>query len=183
MTSSDPELLIQTILGQIFLTEQLDALHLDLVALKDMSQDGNLERILGESAKNTRQMLAALEKIVGKLISPELKNALLLVLHEQDLDFFSQKRLPTFLSQLRLLAEKVAVAKIKVAIQFKQEDVLAMAKLMAEKVGQQVVFDVTVDKSLIAGMILQYGDYISDYSVATRLSQFRAQWEKAVIEA
>jgi F-type H+-transporting ATPase subunit delta len=179
---TDVSLIINSIIGQIYLTEQLDALHLDLVALKDMAEDGTFEDILEKPSRTSKQQLLLLEKIIKKLISPELRSSLCLVLHEQNLEFFSQKVFPLFLHQTRVEAEKCTVVKIILAIIFKPEDLQEMALILSEKVGTKVIFEVTVDKTLIGGTVIQLGDYLSDYSIRTRLTQFREQWSKAVIE-
>ncbi len=180
MSDTSAEAIVQSIIGQLHLTEQLDALHLDLVSLRDMSQDDETDPQLDDPGTSDKQKAAFLQKIVSKLVSPELKNSLQAALHEGDIDIFTGKRLIPFLNTLRDQAESVENIKVRVAVRFKPEDLRDFAQILEEKLGHPIVFDIQVERGLLGGAIIQYGTYITDYSLKTRLDQFRSHWEKAV---
>lgn len=176
------ENLWQTIIGQLHLTEQLDALNLDIVNLRDLVQDGEIELVLGQASKSSQQKIAFLEKIIIKLLSPELKNTFQFVLHGGDIDFFGSTNLPIFLDTLQSAITNIAVVTLTVAITFKPEDLRELSQEATDKIGRPVVFDLRVDRTLLGGAIVRYGNYISDYSLKTRLEQFRTNWRSAVVE-
>ena len=43
-----------------------------------------------------------------------------------------------------------------------------------------VKVDVTVDKSLIGGAVIKNDNFILDYSLKTRLTNFSAEWKKSL---
>ena len=172
----------QTILGQLYLTEQVDALNLDIVTLRDLVQEGELELMLGQTSKSKQQKAAFLEKVITKLVSPELRNSLLYIIHNQDLGFFSATQLPLFLEDLQTEVDKMAIINLSVAVAFKPTDIRDLSQQASEKLGKQAIFDLKVDRTLLGGAIIRYGNYISDYSLKSRLEQFRTNWRSAVLE-
>ena len=49
----------------------------------------------------------------------------------------------------------------------------ALAQPLSERLGKEVTMQVTVDKRILGGLKLQYGDRLIDASVATKLQQLR----------
>lgn len=180
--ATTPVSFISGIISQISVGKQLDVLHFSIIDLLDLTKDGGIDAILEEPRKTTAQKTAFIKKIVESVESPELHDALESELAAGNLDFFSGKYLRDLLMQLQREAEKIISVKLTVAIDFKKADLAQMNALLTEKLGRRVAIDLSVDKGLIAGCILQYGSYISDYSVKTRLEQFRLTWKAAVIE-
>ena len=114
--------------------------------------------------------------------SEELQNILTEQISKGNLDFFSKKEFPDFLAHLQREVEKIVIVKLTVALKFKEPDLKAMASLLSEKIGKPVAFQLTVDRSLIGGAIIQYGNYLSDYSIRTKLGEFKEQWHEAINE-
>ena len=48
-----------------------------------------------------------------------------------------------------------------------------VAKQLSERLGKEVRMTVVVDKKILGGLTLQYGDHLIDASVATKLQQLR----------
>lgn len=65
---------------------------------------------------------------------------------------------------------------------FKEHDVWEFAALLSKKIDRPVVVSVKVEKDLIGGAIIQFGSYLSDFSIKTQLDIFRENWHKAVVE-
>lgn len=172
--------LTQTIVQSLFLVEQLDAIFLDLVTLGSLADQPELSAFTDQDIKGSKQKILYLEKIISGFISPQLRTALQKVIKEQNLAFFGHSRLLEFTEELQVLTEDILVIKISLAKNFKEADLKEMTDFMGKKMGQPVAFDIQVEASLIGGAIIRYGNYINDYSLKSRISQFREHWEKAV---
>jgi len=174
---------ISGIVAQIATARQLDVLHLSVINLLDMIKDGEIDLVLDQASKTPAQKKGFIEKIADSIESPELQAALRKELSAGNLDFFHEKYLRDLLEQLQKEAEKMITVKLTVAVEFKKADIAEMTTLLAKKLGRPVALDLSVERSLIAGTIVQYGSYITDYSVKTRLDQFRASWKSAAVES
>jgi len=158
----------------------VDQLHLAVTRLLETVEAGEIDLVLEQAGKSEAQKQSFLDKQIDSLPSAALQKALEPVLKEKNFDFFSQKYLPDFLHQLQHAAEQIEVVNLTVACRFKPADILDMAHLLGERVGHPIAFKLDVDNSLIGGAIIQHGTYISDYSLRSRLNQFRDQWHGQV---
>lgn len=169
------------IISSLILSEELDLLHSSLSALFDMSDEGEIDLILEQSKKSDKQKVLYLEKVIKAVESPALRHLMETELQAGHLEFFSGKYLSDFLHNLQREAERTCVIKLTTAIKFKPQDIRQMTQLLTEKVGRPTVLEIKVEPSLIGGAIVQHGSYISDYSIKTRLGQFRTEWKEAVV--
>jgi len=176
-----PVTFISGILAQIYTARQLDLLHLSIINLLDMIKDGEIDLVLEQTKKTAKEKKAFIQKIIDSVDSPELAGALQPELDSNAVDFFLEKHLKEYLVQLQREAEKMVSVKLTTAIEFKTKDVKEMAERLSHTLGKPTVLNLTVDHSLIAGAIVQYGNYITDYSLKVRLEQFRNHWEEAAI--
>ena len=183
LTRPDASEIVRSTFGGLYLAEQLDRLHLSIINLMEMVQDEELTLILDQPDKTDKHKILFLEKIIRSISSPELRTILDEALKRKDFAFFSEKELSGVLRALQEAAAKLIVVRISVAIEFKPEDVRAMADLLTEKVGRQTVVSLKVDRSLIGGAIVQNGNYLSDYSIKTQLEIFRSRWHHAVSDS
>lgn len=172
----------KTLLVGLLRTQQIDDLHASLGLLLDMTKEGEIDLFLEQSNKSTKQKTLYIQKIVEQTTSLELKKLLQERLDAEDFSFFSQKFLDEFVQNLQKKAETIEIIKLRLAIRFKDADLLEMAELFSKRLGKQVAFDIEVDTSLIAGAVIQHGSYITDYSVKTRLAKYREEWKEAVDE-
>ena len=177
-----PVSFISGILSQIYTAKQLDVLHLSIINLLDMIKDGEIDLVLEQNKKTAKQKKAFIQKIIDSLESSELVTPLQNELDAGNVDFFFEKHLKEYLGQLQHEAEKVVPVKLTTAIEFKVKDLRDMVDQLTRSLGKPTVLNISVDHSLIAGAIVQYGNYITDYSLKSRLEQFRKHWEEAVIE-
>jgi F0F1-type ATP synthase delta subunit len=171
----------ENLLNQLFLTEQVDALHVSLINLLEMAIEGEIELVLEQTGKSLKQKSLFIDKIIKQLPSAELKALLHRELEEGNIEFFSQNALMDWLRTVQREAERIKVVKLTVAIDFKEKDLRQMADAFGKQIGSQAAFEIKTDRSLIGGAIIQYGTYISDYSLKSRLQQFRTHWRKAAL--
>jgi F0F1-type ATP synthase delta subunit len=173
----------KSLINQLHLTLQVDLLHLALTNLMEMVVAGEIDLILDQQMKSITQKKAFIAKIVSMVESPLLRKALEEKLAKGDLEFFRERNLGDILRHLQHAAEEIAVVKLRFALDFKEVDLHEMVAQLEEQLDKKVVLDISVDRSLIGGAIVQYGTFIRDYTVRARLEQFRDHWQKAALEA
>ncbi len=166
-----------SILSSLLYTKQLDELHIGIAALTELIEEGSFEEILDANEQPKRQVegLTALIKKVGH---PKIEKALSALL-STDPYLLSKKQLIPELDALRKSAESLAVIRLTTACKFEDADMQEMAKIASENLGTTVVFDAEVDPTIIGGAIVEHGSFASDYSIKTRLTQFREHWHTA----
>jgi F-type H+-transporting ATPase subunit delta len=173
---------VNIVTSQIFRSEQLDILQLSLINLMDMVKDQEIDLVLSQAGKSSLQKKLFIEKIVSSVRSRELRTLLETAVKQNHLEFFQERYLGSFLHKLRTWAEQFKVVKLELAIDFDDSDLRKMAMLLTEKIGCPVVLDIKVDKNLIGGTIVQFGSFISDYSLKTQLDLVKTNWKKAVLD-
>lgn len=174
---------IRSIVDQFYRSEQVDLLHLALTNLLEMTAAGEVDIFLDQRDKDATQKKAFIQKIINAIESPELKQALQAKLAEGDIDFFRERNLESALSALQKDTETIAIVRLHVAVEFKEADLREMVAQLHTQLGTPVALEISVEHSLIGGAIVQFGTAIRDYSIRSRLEQFREHWKKAVVEA
>jgi F-type H+-transporting ATPase subunit delta len=64
-------------------------------------------------------------------------------------------------------------ATVTTAVELDHAERDKVAKQLSERLGKEVHMTVVVDKKILGGLTLQYGDHLIDASVATKLQQLR----------
>lgn len=173
---------ITSILNQFYTAAQVDLLHLALTNLTEMIAAGEIDIVLDQREKTPVQKKAFIQKIVNGVECPELRQGLQARLAEDDIEFFRERTLGTTLAALQKEAERISIVKLTVAVEFKEADLREMVAQLETQLGNPVALDLTVEHGLMGGAIVQYGTAIRDYSIKSRLEQFREHWKKAVVE-
>lgn len=171
------------ILVQFYRADQIDVLHLALTNILEMIKANEVDLILDQKGKSPAQRKAFIQKIIDGVESPELKTALSHELSEGNLEFFRERNLGTILGNLQREAEALAVVRLKVAVDFKPADLREIANVLSKQLGRPTVIDISVERSLIGGAIVQYGTAIRDYTLRYRLEQVKEQWREAITTA
>lgn len=179
---SDPASLIHGAVSGLFMAEQIDLMHLSVASLSDAVNAGETDLFLEQPGKSAQQKKLYLEKLVGECRSPELRDLLKKPLQAGETEFFFRKTLTEFLADLDHAVEQVQIIRLTVAIQFKPADLKALAATVSERLGRPIALDITVDGTLIGGAVVQHGNYITDYSISSRLVRFRQEWKAAAID-
>jgi|GEM_PF-6856996 len=181
-TISSPNEAAHALVQELYQAEQLDLLHLAVINLLDMVKDGEIDLVLEQDNKSTEQKEAFLQKMVGEVRAAGLQKELQKHLDAHDIAFFQEKEFGPFLQTIQYAANGGVVAKLTVAIKFKDKDIKEMAAKFSAKLGKQVVLSIKVDPSLIGGAIIQHGSYLNDYSLKTQLDLYRSRWHRAVAD-
>jgi F-type H+-transporting ATPase subunit delta len=64
-------------------------------------------------------------------------------------------------------------ARVTTAVELSAEDRERIGRGLSKRLGKEVRITATVDRRIVGGLKLQYGDHLIDVSVATRLQQLR----------
>jgi F0F1-type ATP synthase delta subunit len=179
---TDPSAIIGKITAGLYLADQIDLMHLAIASLMETVESGDTDLILEQQGKSSQQKRLYLDKLVAAVRSPELQAALKDVAQAGNHDFFLGKSLREFLTDLDHAVEQVEIIRLSVAIAFNDKDIRQLVNLLSDRLGRSVAFDLSVDPSLIGGAIIQYGSYLNDYSLKSRLGKFREQWKQAALE-
>ncbi len=182
-TKAEPYQLVTAMLGKLYRAEQLDALHLSIINLLDMVMDEELSLVLEQKNKSEAEKLSFLQKVVDSVHSPELHGVLEDAIHRKDLAFFDEKELGDLLRFLQKEAQQFTIVRLTLALHFKEHDIWEFAALLSKKINKPVVISVKVEKDLIGGAIIQFGSYLSDFSIRSQIEIFQENWHKAVVDA
>jgi len=159
-----PETQLHEVLHHLLYVEQLDALHLHLSQLDELLQ---------------ANVTPSADQILAITSFPPLQAELKQLLTEQP-ELAEPKRLLPILHELQHAAQKRRPVRLTVACHFEEADIREMMQELTNRIGAPVVLKLTVEPQLIAGVIVEHGNFSSDYSVRTRLQQLKHTWTKAV---
>ena len=176
---TDSLTLVQQVMDSLYLAEQIDLLHLSIASLTGTIETGGTDLFLDVSHKSPTQKKLYLQKLLAEVRSPQLKKVLDDTLQAGDIDFFLRAHISEFLAELDHEIESITIIRLGVAIEFKDKDIRELIGVLEKRLDQKVAFDIEIDPTLIGGAVIQHGNYISDYSLKSRLDQFREEWKEA----
>lgn len=176
------ELLQKYIIQNCFIVDRIDDLYVALASLREMIKDHELELVLDNSGKSPEQKEAFIHKVINELPSIALREALTHLFEERSFDAFHENSLPGFLNDCQRAAESIGVVKMSIALLLKAEDLQEMALDFSKATGTPIAFKLAVQKNLLGGAVIQYGNYIHDCSLRTKIDQVKTKWKKAVVQ-
>ena len=174
MTTKQPDY-SSLILKEIILKEQLDQLEESLDLLREITGNSEIDLILDQPKKSPAQKVRFLEKVIEQLSSVELQSVLKKIATKEDFAFFEQVHLSLFIANLKQRLPEFASIALSVAVHLTPEDLHEMAETVAEKVGQPVVLDLTVDPELVGGARIHYGKFRRDNTLKSELDHLRGR--------
>ncbi len=145
------------------------------------------------SLLTTREDVYALEEklenlytLIGKVnttLEPKIKdildyntfNAFLEDFKNLRLQPNNQTDLENYIDFIKKKIEKINYLKLTLAITPSKELIDEIFYWINKNIGQDVVLDLTVDKRLIAGSIIEYGGRFKNYSIQAKLDAFWAK--------
>lgn len=179
MNSIAPD--IAAILKPVLDTRQLDLIHGSVIQLTETILSGEMDLFLEQPRKSATQKTLFLHKLFAELPAPELRETLCAAAQAGQFSFFRSANFRPWVESLQTEAERTAVLKLTVAVDLKLADRKAAIKLLSARLEQPVVLDLTVDGSLMGGAIIRHDTRISDFSLRTRLAEFRKSWRAATV--
>lgn len=140
-----------------------------LSAIKDLMGDPAVAAVLENPtipAARRMELIAA-----PQFLDPEAINLAWMLIETSHVD-----QAAGILDEYEQLADEAAGrirATVTTAVELSADDRRRLGKQLSERLGKEVRLTATVDRRIIGGLKLQYGDHLVDASLATRLQQLR----------
>ena len=140
-----------------------------LTAIRDLVSDPVVEAVLENPtipAAERMELIAA-----PRFLDPEATNLVRMLIESGRVN-----QAAGILDEFELLADEAAGrvrATVTTAVELSTDDRENLRQQLSERLGKEVRVTAAVDRSIIGGLKLQYGDHLIDASLATRLQQLR----------
>jgi len=135
--------------------------------------DERLVRHLSNPAVPLEERAAVIDRAIGKVVSRPVLNLIQLQLRRGRIE-----QLPRVAEEFRRLDNRrqgITEATATAAAELTPAEVKALTARLEEFTGGRVELDVTVDPSLLGGLVVRVGDRLIDGSVRGRLERLRNQ--------
>jgi F-type H+-transporting ATPase subunit delta len=140
-----------------------------LVAIKDLMSDPTVAAVLENP---TIPVPRRMELIAApRFLDPEATNLVRMLVETRRVD-----EIAGILGEFEELADEAAGrvrATVTTAVELSTDDRERVGRQLSKRLGKEVRVTATVDRRIIGGLKLQYGDHLVDASLATRLQQLR----------
>ena len=140
-----------------------------LTAIKDVMSDPAVAAVLENPtipAARRMELIAA-----PQFLDPEATNLVRMLVETRRVD-----EVAGILDEYEQLVDEAAGrvrATVTTAVELSADDRQRLGKQLSERLGKDVRVRAAVDRRIIGGLKLQYGDHLVDASLATRLQQLR----------
>lgn len=140
-----------------------------LTTIRDLVSDPVVEAVLENptiSATKRMELISA-----PKFLDPEATNLVRMLIEAGRVG-----QAAGILDEFELLADEAAGrvrATVTTAVELSTDDRENLRQQLSKRLGKEVRVTAAVDRSIIGGLKLQYGDHLIDASLATRLQQLR----------
>jgi F-type H+-transporting ATPase subunit delta len=157
---------------------QCDQVHKDLKnILQIIKNTSELETFLRNPAIPSTVRQNAIEKIFKKFIQPISYQFIKFLEYKNRLSIL--KETCTYFESLYLDEQGVARVKITSSVDLSGQQVKEITGHLKKRLKKEIEPDLHVDAKMIAGIMIQHGDIVYDYSARTQLDRFRNNLIKA----
>jgi F-type H+-transporting ATPase subunit delta len=167
---------VNAVLNLVEKKEELDQIVFDLSTLGEKIG----YKSVGSGADDGEKRKMLIESEMDNLGSDLLKDYFQGLINHSDLWIFEPGKFKIFSEELGKAANKIIYFKLITAIELRREDLKLMATKISKKMERRVLIDLTVDKSIIGGAIIQKDGFILDFSIKTKLQALSNEWKKAL---
>lgn len=151
----------------------IDRFREELLAVNSVVKaDKELQSFFSNPAFTGEQKKAVMQELISRTGCSELVSNFLMLLVD--------KKRQAFLGQIVAAYEKLADEfsglirpMVSTAFVLNEKQVLDIRSALESKTGKKVIPQVTVDSSLIGGVVVQIGDMVYDSSVKTQLNRIQ----------
>jgi F-type H+-transporting ATPase subunit delta len=140
-----------------------------LTALKDLMSDPAVAAVLENPTIPPARRMELVE--AARSLNAEATNLARMLIETRHVD-----QAAGILDEYEQLADEAAGrirATVTTAVELSADDRQRLGKQLSERLGKEVRLTVAVDRRIVGGLKLQYGDHLVDASLATRLQQLR----------
>ena len=148
---------------------RLDDWRRHLTAIRDLVSDPVVEAVLENPTIPVAQRIELIS--APRFLDPEATNLARMLIESGRVD-----QIGGILDEFEQLADEAAGrvrATVTTAIEISTDDRDRLSRQLSKRLGKEVRLKVAVDRRIIGGLQLQYGDHLIDASLATRLQQLR----------
>ena len=141
-----------------------------LAAVRDLLSDPSVAAVLTNPTIPVDRRMELISSAPHEL-DPEATNLARLLIESNRV-----KQIAGVAEEFEVLADAAAGrvrATVTTAVELDQAERDKVAHQLSERLGKEVRMTVVVDKGILGGLKLQYGDHLIDASVATKLQQLR----------
>ena len=159
-------------------SDSLDIWLTDLQRLRDVLADPTVYRVLTSPAVPEEERRAALDQLAPELRQQTRNLAHLLI------DRGRLELVPEILQAFTELVDDfrgVVVAQVTTAIELDEELRRIVAERLSHYTGKQVRLELSVDPSLIGGVVARIGDELIDDSIRARLQHLKERLGRAPV--
>jgi len=153
--------------------DEVAAWRRELDAAAAICADPDVVQALGNPAVPLEQRWSAAQKIFGTVVGRPVLNLIGLMLRRGRID-----QLPRIAAEFRRLdnaRQGIVLAHVTSAAPLTDQETRAVVARMEQFTGGRVELDVSVDPSLLGGLVVRVGDRLIDGSVRGRLERLRNQ--------
>ena len=148
---------------------RIEEWHRHLSAIRDLVGDPAVEAVLVNPTIPASQRIELIS--APRFLDPEATNLVRMLIEAGHVDL-----LAGILDEFEHLADLAAGrvrATVTTAVEMSKDDRDRLGQQLSKRLGKEVRVTATVDRRIIGGLKLQYGDHLIDASLATRLQQLR----------
>ena len=160
-------------------SDSLDAVEGDLAQMKDaLGVSDDLANLIKSPIVSREDQAAAMAKVCGAMgIGAPVSSAIGLMAANRRLFALPQ----VIAGYNELLAKKRGVqqAEVRSAKPLSDAQKAALEKTIKESVGADIALDVTVDESLIGGLVVRVGSKMIDTSIRSKLASLQTAMKEA----
>ncbi len=145
----------------------------ELDAAAAICAEPNVTRALGNPAVPIEERWTAAQKIFGRVVGQPVLNLIGLMVRRGRIE-----ELPQIAAEFRRLDNQrqgIVPAHVTSAAPLTDQEIRAVVARMEQFTGGRVELDVSVDPSLLGGLVVRVGDQLIDGSVRGRLERLRNQ--------
>ena len=140
---------------------------------KILDSNYELKQALSDQSLDASQRTKVLEELLAEQVSPHTLGLLNFVVVQG-----RARQLPQILQELSALAadaRQAVVAEVTSAIPLDDKQRQSLTEALASATGKKIELKVTVDPSVIGGLVAKVGDTVIDGTVRRRLEQLKEQ--------
>jgi F-type H+-transporting ATPase subunit delta len=144
---------------------------LSLAFISNVLNDKNVSALIGNPKVNKQDLLTFMLDVCQGQVNEEGENFLKLLVHNGRLSLVST--ISKIFDTYRAEDEGYINVEVTTAYGFSEEEQLRFTGTLEKKLSKKVYMNVTVDKSLIGGVLVRAGDQVIDGSIRGQLQHMQ----------
>lgn len=135
------------------------------------SQANDFSARLATISEQTFQLDFNLEKSLMEQFGINKKDKFITLLRDNSISVDATKAIKDFITKLQETIATLTVVPISLAFEPKEQTLKALSEWFAINLKRQVLFDITVDRKLIAGAAITFNGKYKDFSIKAKFDE------------